>query len=75
MFPAIGDAAVATWQWLLANTPGNLAASAICFVIAWFWKIRPHLKAQAAHRLAEKLHREHVKTQLAALHEAVKACD
>lgn len=39
--------AVAAWLW--ANTAGNLVASAICVVVGWFWKVRPHLHAQRAH--------------------------
>lgn len=61
--------------WLYSNVWGNLVASFLAWIIAgsaaWFWKIRPHLRAQAAHRAAERAHREQVTTQLAELHQAV----
>jgi hypothetical protein len=57
--------------WLYANVFGNLVASLIAFVAAWFWKVRPHFKAQRLHREAEAAHRQHVDTQLADLHQAV----
>lgn len=54
--------------WLYANVWGNLVASFVAWIIAataaWFWKIRPHVRAQAAHR-------DHVTRQLADLHQAV----
>lgn len=41
-------------QWLYANVLGNEVASLLAWitalVTAWFWKIRPHFQAQAAHR-------------------------
>ena len=62
--------------WLYTNVWGNLVASFLAWIIAgsaaWFWKIRPHIRAQRLHREAEVEHREHVCTQLAKIHEAVK---
>lgn len=52
---------LAVLQWLYANVTGNLVASAICFIAAWFWKIRPHLRRQ-------RLHREDMAVQIADLH-------
>lgn len=61
--------------WLYSNVWGNLVASFLAWIIAggaaWFWKIRPHLRAQAEHRAAEAAHRDRVTAQLAALHKAV----
>ena len=37
---------LAVLHWLYANVTGNLVASAICFIAAWFWKSRPHLRRQ-----------------------------
>lgn len=39
--------AVALWVW--NNTAGNVLATVMCGVAVWFWKIRPHLRRQAAH--------------------------
>lgn len=40
--------------WLYANVLGNEVASLLAWiavsVTAWFWKIRPHFRAQQAHR-------------------------
>lgn len=60
-------ALTAIGAWLYANTAGNIVASVMCGVAVWFWKIRPHLKAQRAHREAETAHRVHVAQQLKAL--------
>jgi hypothetical protein len=64
-------------NWLYVNTTGNLVASLIAWIVAastaWFWKIRPHLLAQAAHRRAEAAHRATTATQLDALHAKVDA--
>lgn len=63
--------------WLYANVFGNLVAGfiqiALVAVPVWFRKVRPHLKAQAEHRAAERAHREHVTAQLAELHKAVNS--
>jgi hypothetical protein len=58
--------------WLYANVFGNIVASLLAFGAAWFWKVRPHFKAQRLHREAEAAHREVVCTQLAELHKAVQ---
>jgi|ERR1700753_4167870 len=46
-------------RWLYANVVGNEVASLLAFVAAWFWKIRPHLKAQREHREDVAAHMEH----------------
>lgn len=61
--------------WLYGDVWPNIFASGVCVIIGsvtgWFWKIKPHLKAQRLHREAEAAHREQVTTQLAELHQAV----
>jgi hypothetical protein len=64
---------VSLGAWLYANVFGNLVASLIAFVSAWFWKVRPHFKAQRLHREAEASHRVAVCNQLAEIHKAVNS--
>lgn len=63
--------AVVSWLW--ANTAGNLLASAMVGVAGWFWKIRPHVHAQRAHRVAETQHRANVAAWIEGLHERLDA--
>ena len=35
--------------WLYQNVFGNLVASLLWAVPAWFWKIRPHFRRQRQH--------------------------
>lgn len=66
--------------WLWTHTAGNFVAAIVCGVVAWFWKLRPHVKAQEAHRLdvAEELghvrqHRLNVEHWIAGLHARLDA--
>lgn len=56
-------------HWLYVNVWGNLVASGIVAVAAWFWKIRPHVHAQRAHRVAETQHRANLAAWIEGLHE------
>lgn len=56
------------WAWLTGQVWPNIFASGVCFVIGYFWKVRPHIKAQKAHREAEIVHRAHMRRQIEQLH-------
>lgn len=48
-------------RWLYANVVGNEVASLLALVAAWFWKVRPHFKAQAEHRAVVAEHIQHAR--------------
>lgn len=62
---------VVTWLW--NNTAGNILATIMCGIAVWFWKLRPHLRAQRAHRIAAEQHRADMTDAVAALHQRLDA--
>lgn len=57
------------WSSLWPNVEASIICWGIPTGVLWVWKIRPHLRAQRAHRTAAAAHRAHVEAQLQALHD------